>query len=69
MTQLNFYEKTAETIHRNKKLGEWYDSLNNPVEVLAAMKTVQYIMKNFPSTRQELLGTKIHDSESKIRRV
>jgi len=67
--RLNFYEQISETIHRNEKLGKWYDSLANPTEVLVAMRTVRYIMDNFPQTRQELLGTKIYESEGKIRRA
>jgi|GEM_PF-5875551 len=57
-----FQERTHEVIHRNEKLKQWYDSFENPIEMLAAIRTVRFIMDNFPQTRNELLGKKIYES-------
>jgi len=59
---MRFKERIYEEVHRNEKLKQWYDSLDNPVEELVAVKTVKFIMDNFPVTRKELLGKKIYKS-------
>ncbi len=59
---MRFKERIYEEVHRNEKLKQWYDSLDNPVEELVAVKTVKFIMDNFPVTRNELLGKKIYKS-------
>ena len=58
---IKYREREHMTVHRNKKLSEFYETLSEP-ERLIAIKTVNFIKENFPNTHDELLGGKILDS-------